>query len=76
MYSSITNVVKNDTVVQEMTALYNEAYPDMKFVTMDLLEKRFKSESFTCFVDNGTLDELVSDSDIESKERADKLFGV
>jgi len=48
----------------------------MKFMVMDLLQTTFESESFTCFLDKGTLDALMSDKDAESQERAEKLFKV
>ena len=48
----------------------------MKFVSMDLLQMSFPDESFTCFLDKGTLDALMSGTDTDSKDRAIKLFKV
>ena len=59
-----------------MTVQYASSHPLMKFMVMDLLQTTFESESFTCFLDKGTLDALMSDKDAESQERAEKLFKV
>lgn len=74
--SSITNVDISDTVIQQMTIQYKKSHPKMKFVAMDLLQMTFEAESFTCFLDKGTLDALMSDTNQESKERAQKMFKV
>lgn len=59
-----------------MTVQYASSHPLMKFMVMDLLQTTFEPESFTCFLDKGTLDALMSDKDAESQERAEKLFKV
>nr|SVE93507.1 EOG090X02SD [Scapholeberis mucronata] len=73
-FTSITNVDISDTVIQQMNSQYNDTHPLMKFVSMDLLQMTFPDESFTCFLDKGTLDALMSGSDEDSKERALQLF--
>lgn len=72
----MTNVDISDTVIQQMTKQYHKTHPDMKFVAMDLLQMSFEAGLFTCFLDKGTLDALMSDADLESKDRAHKMFGV
>lgn len=72
----MTNVDISDTVIQQMINQYKKTHPDMKFVAMDLLQMSFEDGLFTCFLDKGTLDALMSDANLDSKERAHKLFGV
>ena len=48
----------------------------MKFIAMDLLQMDFQPDIFTCFLDKGTLDALMSDKDAESQQRAEKMFQV
>lgn len=59
-----------------MNNQYAKSHPGMVFQTMDLLNMTFEQESFTCFLDKGTLDALMSDGSKESVERAEKLFKV
>ena len=59
-----------------MNEQYSETHPLMKFVAMDLLKMDFADGSFSCFLDKGTLDALMSDASPDSKERAIKMFLV
>lgn len=59
-----------------MNMQYAESRPGMMFLTMDLLKLTFESETFTCVLDKGTLDALMSDGSNESVERAENLFRV
>ena len=70
------NVDISETVIQQMNKLYSETHPDMKFIAMDLLKLEFSSGSFSCFLDKGTLDALMSENSDESRERAVKMFEV
>jgi hypothetical protein len=72
----MTNVDISETVIEQMTKQYEKTHPLMKFVAMDLLQMSLDPETFTCFLDKGTLDALMSDTDPESKERAEKMFKV
>ena len=73
---SITNVDISETVISQMNKEYSKTHPDMKFITMDLLNLGFNSGSFSCFLDKGTLDALMSENNSESRERAIKMFEV
>ena len=55
---------------------YAESHPDMTFEKMDLLNMSYSEGSFSCFLDKGTLDALMSGNDEESRERALKMFRV
>lgn len=66
----------SSTVIQQMIAQYSKSHPGIQFMAMDLLHMSFDSGSFSCFLDKGTLDALMSDNDSESKSRAEKLFLV
>lgn len=66
----------SETVIQQMTNQYRKTHPLMKFVAMDLLHMSFEDNSFTCFLDKGTLDALMSDTKPESVHRAESLFKV
>nr|SVE72826.1 EOG090X02SD [Ceriodaphnia reticulata] len=73
-FTSMTNVDISETVIEQMTKEYQKTHPLMTFVAMDLLQMSFAAESFSCFLDKGTLDALMSDTNQESQERAEKLF--
>lgn len=73
---SITSVDISEIVIAQMNAQYTKSHPGMTFLTMDLLDMSFEQESFTCFLDKGTLDALMSDGSKDSVERAEKLFKV
>ena len=73
---TITNVDISETVIRQMNEQYSETHPLMKFVAMDLLKMDFADGSFSCFLDKGTLDALMSDASPDSKERAIKMFLV
>ncbi len=72
----MTNVDISETVIEQMIKQYEKTHPLMKFVAMDLLQMSYDAETFTCFLDKGTLDALMSDTDQESRERAEKMFKV
>ena len=76
IFRSMTNVDISETVIEQMTKQYQKTHPLMTFVAMDLLQLKFEAESFSCFLDKGTLDALMSDTNQESEERAEKLFKV
>nr|SVE89152.1 EOG090X02SD [Daphnia sinensis] len=73
-FTSMTNVDISETVIEQMTKQYEKTHPLMKFVAMDLLEMTLDAETFSCFLDKGTLDALMSDANQESVERAKKMF--
>ena len=72
----MTSVDISETVIKQMTELHQHERPQMKFCQMDLLATDFADSSFSCFLDKGTLDALMSDQDLESAERAVKMFKV
>lgn len=72
----MTNVDISETVIEQMTKQYEKTHPLMKFKAMDLLEMTLDAETFSCFLDKGTLDALMSDANQESVERAEKMFKV
>ncbi len=72
----MTNVDISETVIEQMIKQYEKTHPLMKFVAMDLLQMSFDAETFTCFLDKGTLDALMSDTDQDSRERAENMFKV
>lgn len=59
-----------------MTQQYAVTHPTMNFIAMDLLKMSFQKESFSCFLDKGTLDALMSDKEVDSQERAKNMFQV
>nr|SVE76276.1 EOG090X02SD [Daphnia longispina] len=73
-FTSMTNVDISETVIEQMIKQYGTTHPQMKFVAMDLLQMSLDAETFTCFLDKGTLDALMSDTDQESRDRAEKMF--
>nr|SVE80634.1 EOG090X02SD [Daphnia magna] len=73
-FTSMTNVDISETVIEQMTKQYEKTHPLMKFKAMDLLEMTLDAETFSCFLDKGTLDALMSDANQESVERAEKMF--
>nr|SVE75013.1 EOG090X02SD [Daphnia dolichocephala] len=73
-FTSMTNVDISETVIGQMTKQYEKSHPLMKFVAMDLLQMTFEADTFSCFLDKGTLDALMSDTNQESLERAEKMF--
>ena len=72
----MTNVDISETVIEQMIKQYGTTHTQMKFVAMDLLQMSLDAETFTCFLDKGTLDALMSDTDQESRHRAEKMFKV
>jgi len=73
-FKSIMNVDISDKVIQQMNQLYSKTHPDMKFMTMDLLNLEFSPGTFSCFLDKGTLDALMSENSDESRKRAISMF--
>jgi len=70
------NVDISDKVIDQMNQLYSKTHPDMKFMTMDLLNLEFSPGSYSCFLDKGTLDALMSENSDESRKRAVTMFEV
>ena len=66
----------SETVIQQMIKQYSTTHPGIQFMTLDLLKMNFDAETFSCFLDKGTLDALMSDNDSESKSRAENMFKV
>nr|SVE73445.1 EOG090X02SD [Daphnia atkinsoni] len=73
-FTSMTNVDISETVIEQMTKQYEKTHPLMKFMAMDLLQMTLGAETFSCFLDKGTLDALMSDANQESQERAEQMF--
>ncbi|KAK7084434.1 Methyltransferase-like protein 13, partial [Halocaridina rubra] len=70
----ITNADISEIVIRQMQEKYGSDYPEMKWVQMDLTASSFDEGQFSCILDKGTLDALMTDSSPEVVSLIDKYF--
>lgn len=73
-YKDITNADVSEIVIRQMQKKYSSEYPDMKWLQMDLTASTFQDGQFSCVLDKGTLDALMTDSSPEVVSTIDKYF--
>lgn len=59
-----------------MKEKYAEGYNEMKWIQGDLFHLQFESEFFSCILDKGTLDALMSENNENVLSKAKLYFQV
>lgn len=59
-----------------MLQIHSQSRPDLQFLQMDVLKMDFEDTRFNVVLDKGTLDALMSDDSLESKQRIETMFSV
>ncbi|XP_047469133.1 eEF1A lysine and N-terminal methyltransferase-like [Penaeus chinensis] len=73
-YKDMVNADISEIVIRQMQEKYNLRCPEMKWVQMDLTASSFEDGEFSCVLDKGTLDALMTDSSPEVVEMINKYF--
>ncbi|KAL7638286.1 UNVERIFIED_CONTAM: hypothetical protein RMT77_010850 [Armadillidium vulgare] len=73
-FQQITNVDISEIVIRQMKDRYQTEYKEMDWIQGDLFNMSFESEMFSCILDKGTLDAIMSDDSEESASRAKLYF--
>lgn len=61
VFKEITNIDFSEIVIAKMSEQHALARPNMKWITMDMLDLKFESESFDVVIDKATMDALMVD---------------
>ncbi|CAL4069158.1 unnamed protein product, partial [Meganyctiphanes norvegica] len=73
----IQNIINTDIseiVIKQMKEKNRDSCPDMKWLKMDLASFSFKDEEFSCVLDKGTLDTLMTDDSLVVFELINKYL--
>lgn len=70
----IVNADISEIVIKQMEEKYRESCPDMKWLKMDLTASSFEDGHFSCVLDKGTLDALMTDDSPQVVELIDKYL--
>ncbi|CAL4094377.1 unnamed protein product, partial [Meganyctiphanes norvegica] len=70
----IINADISEIVIKQMEEKYRDSCPDMKWLKMDLTASSFEDGEFSCVLDKGTLDALMTDDSQQVVELIDKYF--
>eukprot|EP00620_Florenciella_sp_RCC1587_P018131 CAMPEP_0182574976 /NCGR_PEP_ID=MMETSP1324-20130603/28178_1 /TAXON_ID=236786 /ORGANISM="Florenciella sp., Strain RCC1587" /LENGTH=181 /DNA_ID=CAMNT_0024790475 /DNA_START=33 /DNA_END=574 /DNA_ORIENTATION=- len=60
-FKNVTSIDFSPTVIKAMAARHAEARPELKWLTMDMLDLKFDDESFDVVIDKAAMDALMTD---------------
>ena len=73
-YHAIDNIDISEIVIRQMAARNKQKRPKMTFAVMDVRRMDYGDSAYDCVIDKGTLDALLTDTELETVEKVDRMF--
>ncbi len=75
-YRSLVSIDLSDVVVSQMNRMHARDRPELKFLKMDATKMEFSEGAFSCVLDKGTLDAMMTDGSEAIQATVQKMFDV
>jgi SAM-dependent methyltransferase len=75
-HRSLVSIDLSDVVVAQMNRQHARDRPELKFIKMDVTKMEFSDGAFSCVIDKGTLDAMMTDDSKEVADNVLKMFEV
>ncbi|TRY74390.1 hypothetical protein TCAL_04600 [Tigriopus californicus] len=73
-YQSMVSIDLSDVAIRQMNQVHGLERPGLSFVKMDVTDLAFEENRFSCVLDKGTLDAMMTNNDAEVQTTIDKMF--
>lgn len=75
-YQSMVSIDLSDVAIRQMNQIHGQDRPGLTFVKMDVTDMTFEENRFSCVLDKGTLDAMMTNNDAEVQQTINKMFSV